>query len=664
MGTFGESFKRELGKNTAKWVSNKIVGDKWSTPHKLIIEKEEIKKEREKIQRYKERERDYEKEQRRSERENERQQRLEELEEQKNIKEAEKQASIDEKERLLEEQREQILENKKELEEFNDYLLAIQSFHKICADDFNWVINAIKYRFRWILGEKVPQIIYMDKYNNFDELKEYYSVWKAFTNNGEIFNKDFSDEEQIFRKKQWDIDILKSFINNNSDISNTLKNKYDIQNINESEITELTKRIRSEINNINTEINNIKNNIEELEEDKNSIEDEIKKHKRSNVFSKILSNKQNEENESAIENYENKIEKIKIKNEYDALSTIVANINYYYKTIESIDNLWQVAKEEFDALYSEYIIATGVLENDNDAYNYAINLYNPFDFADEIGTYISYDFNSSIPQINITVKGKDVIPENEKYIVRDKEIKERPIPKNKFNEIYQDYVCSAVIRLAREFFAFFPINDVIINANGEIFNSSTGHNDDAIILSVYFPYDELQKLNFSLIDPSDSIRNFQHTMNFNKTTGFTAVSQLEISKINRTTFQNDKRKYFSEKPTTEIELREKTTEKEETRNEEIFNSIDTLNSKLDLLDYKIPTVELIDELFEEAARIIVTNQQGSTTLLKRELKIDYSRVSRIIDQLEAAGIIGAFGGSKPREVYFKDIESLNKHLKK
>ncbi len=70
-----------------------------------------------------------------------------------------------------------------------------------------------------------------------------------------------------------------------------------------------------------------------------------------------------------------------------------------------------------------------------------------------------------------------------------------------------------------------------------------------------------------------------------------------------------------------------------------------------------------DELFEEAARIIVQNQQGSTSLLQRRLKLGYNRAGRIIDQLEAAGIVGPFEGSKAREVRIQDEYSLEQILK-
>lgn len=70
-----------------------------------------------------------------------------------------------------------------------------------------------------------------------------------------------------------------------------------------------------------------------------------------------------------------------------------------------------------------------------------------------------------------------------------------------------------------------------------------------------------------------------------------------------------------------------------------------------------------DELFEDAARIIVQHQQGSTSLLQRKLKLGYNRAGRIIDQLEAAGIVGPFEGSKARDVLIANEMALEQFLK-
>ncbi|MEM6863827.1 MAG: FtsK/SpoIIIE domain-containing protein, partial [Bacteroidota bacterium] len=69
-----------------------------------------------------------------------------------------------------------------------------------------------------------------------------------------------------------------------------------------------------------------------------------------------------------------------------------------------------------------------------------------------------------------------------------------------------------------------------------------------------------------------------------------------------------------------------------------------------------------DAMFREAAEVIVTAQQGSASLIQRKLKLGYNRAGRIIDQLEAAGIVGPFEGSKARQVLVPDIYSLEQLL--
>ena len=67
-----------------------------------------------------------------------------------------------------------------------------------------------------------------------------------------------------------------------------------------------------------------------------------------------------------------------------------------------------------------------------------------------------------------------------------------------------------------------------------------------------------------------------------------------------------------------------------------------------------------DALFREAAEVIVTAQQGSASLLQRKLKLGYNRAGRIIDQMEAAGVVGPFEGSKARQVLISDLASLDR----
>ncbi|NIJ55832.1 FtsK/SpoIIIE family DNA translocase [Dyadobacter arcticus] len=70
-----------------------------------------------------------------------------------------------------------------------------------------------------------------------------------------------------------------------------------------------------------------------------------------------------------------------------------------------------------------------------------------------------------------------------------------------------------------------------------------------------------------------------------------------------------------------------------------------------------------DTLLPDAARLIVTHQQGSTSLIQRKMKLGYNRAGRIMDQLEILGVVGPFTGSKARDVMFHDLSGLEEHLR-
>ena len=89
-----------------------------------------------------------------------------------------------------------------------------------------------------------------------------------------------------------------------------------------------------------------------------------------------------------------------------------------------------------------------------------------------------------------------------------------------------------------------------------------------------------------------------------------------------------------------------------------------LPEHIDFNDYNIGNVDLNDRdpLFDEAAKLIVIHQQGSTSLIQRKFVIGYNRAGRLMDQLEVAGIVGPTEGSKPRDVLIVDEYSLEQKL--
>ncbi len=98
------------------------------------------------------------------------------------------------------------------------------------------------------------------------------------------------------------------------------------------------------------------------------------------------------------------------------------------------------------------------------------------------------------------------------------------------SKLYQDHICSASMRIAREVFAYLPIDYARINAVSKIVNTKTGHLEEQPILSVLYLPKTIESLNLDTIDPSDSMQNFVHTMNFNKIRGFSVVEKAELKR--------------------------------------------------------------------------------------------------------------------------------------
>ena len=177
------------------------------------------------------------------------------------------------------------------------------------------------------------------------------------------------------------------------------------------------------------------------------------------------------------------------------------------------------------------ILAKRVLSKEKEAYKEVIAHFEPFDDIKEFGSKIDIWVNEKFLVIDFFVHSESVIPKQSKTLTKTGKVSTKNIPKSRFNEMYQDYVCGCVLRLAVETYAFLPVQLVQVNAIGALLNSSTGHLEDTPILSVILPEDTISRLNLDRIDPSDSMENFVHNMSFSKTKGFQSVEKLEIDKF-------------------------------------------------------------------------------------------------------------------------------------
>ncbi|MGX5820867.1 hypothetical protein ACWKWU_21905 [Chitinophaga lutea] len=208
--------------------------------------------------------------------------------------------------------------------------------------------------------------------------------------------------------------------------------------------------------------------------------------------------------------------------------------------IEAIDKdkkAFELKQKEFKAQLDDFLrlqnIAKGVLNNDAGAYREAFEYFGPLQEISELGTMVDLKFSPQFVNVTLHVNNETAIPKYTLSQTARGKLSKKDIAISKFNELYQDHICSSVLRVVRECFAYLPINLVVINAVSDLFNSSIGRREDQTILSVCAYRDQLDAINFDAIDPSDCLKNFKHNMKFGKTTGFSQVPELDANTLMR-----------------------------------------------------------------------------------------------------------------------------------
>lgn len=209
------------------------------------------------------------------------------------------------------------------------------------------------------------------------------------------------------------------------------------------------------------------------------------------------------------------------------------------KLNEAVDVAKKDDQDNFDSLYQQWQqdsadheqqtgIATGILDGEPRARINAIEFFAPFDELSELGSSIHFciDEISGVLLVTLHVHGGHVIPTEIKSLLKSGKLSVKKMPVGKRNGLLQDYICSCVLRVARELLNLLPDDMVIVTAVDELLNTATGYPEELPILSVAVTRQVLDRLNMDAIDPSDSMNNFVHNMNFKKTTGFRAVPEL------------------------------------------------------------------------------------------------------------------------------------------
>lgn len=169
---------------------------------------------------------------------------------------------------------------------------------------------------------------------------------------------------------------------------------------------------------------------------------------------------------------------------------------------------YEHALTNWDSLRS---LACRVLSGEADAYYEAISAFSAFDEISNLGSSIDMRaYDSRIFKCVLKVSGHDILPTEVKTLTASGKVTTKGMPRARFNEIYQDYVCGCILRVAREVLALLPVQTVLVTATVDGIDSRTGQPIDMPVVSAAIPRTVAATLDFSRVDPSDALENFVH----------------------------------------------------------------------------------------------------------------------------------------------------------
>jgi hypothetical protein len=176
-------------------------------------------------------------------------------------------------------------------------------------------------------------------------------------------------------------------------------------------------------------------------------------------------------------------------------------------------------------------LAGGVLAGDAGAYAAAIQHLAPFRELAELGGVVEAQGAGPVVMARILVHGQQVVPAEVPSVTKAGKPSAKKMPAKRFWEIYQDHVCSAVIRVGRELLALLPAELALVHARATMLDTATGREEARTICSAGLPREAMAGIDFDRIDPSDAIERFPHAMELSTRTGFAPVEEIEVADL-------------------------------------------------------------------------------------------------------------------------------------
>ena len=180
-------------------------------------------------------------------------------------------------------------------------------------------------------------------------------------------------------------------------------------------------------------------------------------------------------------------------------------------------------------------LAHRIVSGDTKAYAEVLGQLSPFGEISQLGSSVHFTIHSpQLIECNVLVNGSQVIPPETKALTASGKLSIKPTPKVRFHEIYQDYVCGCILRVAREVFALLPVDSVLVNALVKVLNPGSGRADEQSVLSAVMHRAVMAQWDFDHLDPSDMVETCFHRGDFKasrKTEAFQPIQKLTASEL-------------------------------------------------------------------------------------------------------------------------------------
>jgi hypothetical protein len=186
-------------------------------------------------------------------------------------------------------------------------------------------------------------------------------------------------------------------------------------------------------------------------------------------------------------------------------------------------------------------LARRILAGDPQAYTEALVELSPLGDLSALGSAIHFTVHTTdFVECVLKVAGPQIIPAEVKSLTAAEKLSVKPMPRARLHELYQDHICSCILRVGREVFSLLPVDTLLITASIDDVNPATGRPTEQPVLSVALTRDGCVGLDFDRLDPSDAVENFLHRGDFKasrKTGAFAPISPLTSADTGRALLQ-------------------------------------------------------------------------------------------------------------------------------